>query len=70
MFTERDGSDCKRLLPVGFGETRLIVNPEKTPEDKATNRRVAFVNAHINGKPIGSFPADGGAPVVSGDPCK
>jgi len=64
------GIDCKRLIPVGFGETKLIVNPEKTAEDKATNRRVAFVNAHLNGKPIAGFPADGGAPAVAGDPCK
>ncbi len=64
------GIDCKRLLPVGFGMGRLLVDPEKTPEDKATNRRVAFVNAHLKGKPIGGFPADGGAPAVAGDPCK
>ena len=64
------GIDCKRLMPVGFGENKLIVNPEKTPDDKATNRRVAFVNAHIKGKPIAGYPADGGAPAIAGDPCQ
>jgi len=62
------GNDCKRLVPVGFGESRLLVNPEKTPEDKATNRRVMFVNAEVKGKPIGGLPIDGGGE-IAGDPC-
>ena len=36
------GVDCKKLVPVGFGESRLLVKDEKTEEDKATNRRVMF----------------------------
>jgi OOP family OmpA-OmpF porin len=63
------GIDCKRLVPVGFGETRLIAKPEKTAEDKARNRRVMFVNAEMNGKPISNLPVDGGGK-IAGDPCK
>ena len=62
------GTDCKRLIPVGFGETKPLVTPEKDDVDKATNRRVSFVNAHINNKPIMGMPADGGGQ-VAGDPC-
>ncbi len=62
------GTDCKRLLPVGFGETKPIAD-NSTPEGKAQNRRTAFVNAARNGKPIGNFPVDGGGK-NAGDPCK
>ncbi len=63
------GIDCKRLVPVGFGETRLLKKPETTPEDKAQNRRVMFVNAEINGKAIGGLPLDGGGQ-SAGDACQ
>ncbi len=63
------GNECKRLVPVGFGEDRLLVKPEKNDEDKATNRRVVFVNAEIKDKPIGGLPVDGGGQ-IAGDPCK
>jgi OOP family OmpA-OmpF porin len=62
------GTDCKRLVPVGFGETRLIAKPEKTEEDKAKNRRVMFVNAEVGGKPMGGLPVDGGGKAL--DACK
>lgn len=62
------GTDCKRLLPVGFGETKPVAD-NSTPEGKAQNRRTAFVNAGRNGKPIGNFPVDGGGK-NAGDPCK
>jgi len=62
------GNECKRLVPAGFGESRLLVKPETSPEDKATNRRVMFVNAEIKGKPIGGLPIDGGGE-LAGDPC-
>lgn len=61
------GIDCRRLLPVGFGETRPVV-PNTTSDNKAQNRRVAFVNASINGKHIGGASTDGGGR-VAGDPC-
>jgi OOP family OmpA-OmpF porin len=60
------GVDCKRLVSVGAGETRRLVKNEKTAEDKAKNRRVAFVNAKVGGKAFG--PADAGLP-TGGDPC-
>lgn len=61
------GIDCKRLLPVGFGETKPIAD-NATVEGKAQNRRTAFVNAALEGKPIGGMPVDGGG-TNSGDPC-
>ena len=62
------GTKCERLLPVGFGETKPIAAND-TPENKAQNRRTAFVNAALKGKPIGGMPVDGGGK-VAGDPCK
>lgn len=62
------GVDCKRLIAVGFGETRLLIDPEVTDMDKETNRRVQFVNAELNSKPIGGFPIDGGGE-SAGDTC-
>jgi len=63
------GVDCKRLVPVGFGESRPLVSPETSPADKARNRRVVFVNAERDGKPIGTLPVDGGGR-LAGHPCK
>ena len=63
------GNECGRLLPVGFGETKLLAMPEATPDDKAKNRRVNFLNAELNGKAIGGLPLDGGGK-IAGDPCK
>jgi OOP family OmpA-OmpF porin len=60
------GVDCKRLLPVGFGETRPIAS-NKTAEGRAQNRRTEFVNAAKSGKAIDGA-LDGGG-VVAGDPC-
>ena len=62
------GIDCKRLIPVGFGETKPVAAND-TAENKAQNRRTAFVNAALKGKPIGGMPVDGGGK-VAGDPCK
>jgi OOP family OmpA-OmpF porin len=62
------GTDCKRLIPVGFGESKPIAAND-TPDNKAQNRRTAFVNAALRGKPIGGMPVDGGGK-VAGDPCK
>jgi OmpA-OmpF porin, OOP family len=65
------GTDCKRLLPVGFGESKPVAGTKdkQTEEEKAQNRRTAFVNAALKGKPIGGLPTDGGGK-VAGDPCK
>jgi OOP family OmpA-OmpF porin len=62
------GVACGRVIPVGFGQTKPVV-PNDTPDNKAQNRRVAFVNAALKGKPIGGAPVDGGGK-VAGDPCK
>lgn len=61
------GDDCKRLLPVGFGQDKPVAD-NATPEGKAQNRRTAFVNAARNGKAIGGLPIDGGGK-NAGDPC-
>lgn len=65
------GEKCDRLLPVGFGQLKTIAGtPDKqTADEKTLNRRVAFVNAALDGRPIGGMPVDGGGK-VAGDPCK
>jgi len=62
------GVDCKRLLPVGFGETKPIAD-NKTVDGRAANRRTSFFNAALKGRAIGGMPVDGGGK-VAGDPCK
>jgi OOP family OmpA-OmpF porin len=62
------GVDCKRLLPVGFGQEKPV-GDNKTPEGREQNRRTAFVNAELKKKPIGGMPVDGGGK-VAGDACK
>ena len=62
------GVDCKRLLPVGFGETKPVAD-NKTAEGRAANRRTMFINAELRGRAIGGMPLDGGG-VVAGDPCQ
>ena len=61
------GVDCKRLVAVGFGDTKPVA-PGDTPENRAKNRRVSFVNAALAGHLIGGMPADGGGK-SAGDPC-
>lgn len=61
------GVDCKRLLPVAFGDTKPVADPS-TPEGKAKNTRIELVNAALRDRPIGGMPLDGGAP-SAGDPC-
>jgi OOP family OmpA-OmpF porin len=62
------GVKCDRLIPVGFGHTKPVV-PNDTPENKAQNRRLAFVNATVRGRAIGALAVDGGGK-VAGDPCR
>jgi OOP family OmpA-OmpF porin len=62
------GIDCRRLLPVGFGQTKPIA-PNDTPANKAQNRRVAFINAAIQGRAIGGMSTSAGG-VIAGDPCR
>lgn len=61
------GVDCKRLIPVGFGDTKPVA-PNDTPDGRAQNRRTVFANAMLRGRAIGGMPADGGGR-VAGDPC-
>ncbi|MBP6431111.1 MAG: OmpA family protein [Ferruginibacter sp.] len=62
------GVDCKRLIAVGFGDTKPIAD-NSTIEGKATNRRVSFFNAALRGRLIGGMPADGNGK-VAGEVCK
>lgn len=61
------GVDCKRLLPVGFGDLKPIAD-SRTPEGRAQNTRVEAHNAALRDRLIGGMPADGGGR-VAGDPC-
>jgi OOP family OmpA-OmpF porin len=61
------GVDCKRLVPVGFGNTKPVAD-NATPEGKAQNRRMSFFNAGLRNKAIGGLPMDGGGK-LAGDPC-
>ncbi|MBL0355997.1 MAG: OmpA family protein [Chitinophagaceae bacterium] len=61
------GVDCMRLLPVGFGDTKPVAD-NSTPEGKAQNDRISFVNAALRGKAIGGMPVDGGGKTVE-NPC-
>lgn len=63
------GIDCNRLVAVGFGETRLKITPETTPEDRLTNRRVDFIDAERNHEAIGGLPLDGGGR-IAGNVCQ
>lgn len=63
----KQGTECKRLLPVGFGANKPIAAND-SPEGKAKNRRIEAVNAELRGRPIGGVAADGGGK-VAGDPC-
>lgn len=62
------GVDCKRLIAVGFGSQKPVAD-NSTPEGRAANRRISFVNAALKDHPIGGMPVDGGG-VVAGDVCE
>ena len=57
------GIDCRRLLAVGFGGTKPVAD-NSTPDGKAENRRVNFVNVALRGHVIGGMPVDGGGRVA------
>lgn len=61
------GVDCKRLLAVGFGDSKPIAD-NTSAEGRAQNRRTMFINAEVDGKQLGGAPLDGGG-VVAGDSC-
>lgn len=62
------GIDCKRLIAVGFGDTKPVA-VNSTPEGKAQNRRMEVRMAMLRGKAIGGMPVDGGGK-VAGDACQ
>lgn len=62
------GIDCKRLLPVGFGDTKPI-SEGSTVEGKAQNNRIEIRIAMLSGRAVGGLPVDGGGK-VAGDSCK
>jgi OOP family OmpA-OmpF porin len=37
---DNDGIEASNLMAVGYGESKLLVNPERNDEDRARNRRV------------------------------
>ncbi|MBL7701808.1 MAG: OmpA family protein [Ferruginibacter sp.] len=61
------GVDCKRLIAVGFGDTKPVAD-NSTMEGKAENRRVNFVNVALRGRVIGGLPVDGGGK-IAGELC-
>ncbi|MDI1482865.1 OmpA family protein [Polyangium sp. y55x31] len=61
------GVDCRRLIAVGFGETKPI-GDNRTEEGRKQNRRMEFVVAALKGRPVMGLPVDGGGR-VAGDPC-
>jgi len=63
----KHGIACERLIAVGFGGTKPVAS-EESPEGKAANRRVWFVNAALRGRSIGRMPLDGGG-LLAGDLC-
>ena len=65
------GIDCKRLLPVGFGQMKPIAGTadKQTPDEQAQNRRTWFVNTELKGHAIGGLAQEGGG-TAGGDPCK
>jgi OmpA-OmpF porin, OOP family len=60
----KNGVDCKRIQPVGFGESKPVAD-NGSEEGRAQNRRTVFIDAEHKGKKVGS--EHGGQ--VAGDPC-
>lgn len=55
----KEGIDCKRLIAVGFGNTK----------PSSVNNRIVFALAGLKNKLIGGMPADGGGQLAA-DICK
>lgn len=58
------GVECKRLVAVGFGDTKPL-----EAGGAEANERVSFFNAALGGRLIGGAPADGGGK-SAGEVCK
>jgi len=63
----RLGVDCKRLVAVGFGDSKPIADG-RAPEGRVQNIRIEVHNVALLGRLIGGMPADGGGR-PAGDPC-
>jgi OOP family OmpA-OmpF porin len=63
QWLKAQGVDCKRLLAVGFGNTKPVA-ASSSPEGRAQNRRITVVNAELRGRAIGGLPVDGGGKVA------
>jgi OmpA-OmpF porin, OOP family len=53
------GVDCKRLLAVGFGDSKPTAD-NATAQGRASNTRVLAINAELRGHAIGGMAVDGG----------
>jgi OOP family OmpA-OmpF porin len=62
------GIGCRRLVAVGFGETRPLAS-NSTEDGRRQNRRTELHIAALNGRPVEKMPLDGGGR-VAGDPCR
>lgn len=61
-----NGIDCKRILPVGFGDNKQIQSVDtNTTEDENVNNRINIVIASVRNRLIGGIPADGGGLAVN-----
>lgn len=59
-----NGINCKRLIAVGFGDTKPL-----SYTNGVVNTRIAFVNAALRDHLIGGMPADGGGKQAVMDLC-
>lgn len=59
-----NGIDCKRLIAVGFGDTKPVQTDDTTTSEASSevnfNNRIVFSLASLRGKLISGLPADGG----------
>lgn len=61
------GVDCKRLIAVGFGNTKPLFD-SGTAAGAAKNERIDFFNVSLRGSVIGGMPIDGGGK-IAGELC-
>jgi OmpA-OmpF porin, OOP family len=60
----RHGVNCKRLVPIGYGETKPVAD-NTTDAGRAQNRRTVFIDSERKGRRVGNY--TGGH--IAGDPC-
>lgn len=68
QWLKAKGVECKRLLAVGFGDTKPVA-ANSSAEGRAQNRRITVVNAELRGFAIGGLPVDGGGK-LAGEVCE